>query len=713
MTSLKLACRLAFSSDVRQRWRQFGILVSSAIAALVLLGGIALVHVARVSDQRVVARSPVEATSSDRAVLESSTRALVISGRDDLGQFPVIWLEPRPGHEHDRHAIPPGLSAMPGPGEGVLSPGLVARGFTAEDFGLHSSSVGRGPRGSIGADGLTTGSEGWIYARPAVGRTLGLGGSLTLLEGYETSGVRSANRVNQETVLEVPSAAAASVGLLWLVIAPALYLALGAARSLSALRLERSGTLVRLGIASWRIRGLLALETVALGGPGLVVGATLWFAIGERITTMPLTGVTLLPDALATPWLLNAGALMALAAMIGISGMIGSLDDGARRRGRRRPHPLHVLPLLSAVGMMAASRVATPMSPQSAGLLFGGVILCVASLPLALPWLALAAGAGLARRSRPGPWLAGRRLTFDAITLARPAATVAALVLIAGAAFAIYGRITGGADDPREGRSLQGRVAQLDWRDERPDDMVWARLQLAGLVTARTGQGASGEPVAIVDHCGDAARALGARGDSWCRSGATFSDRGREEFRTATHYEPVTTDHAARVSDYSLLLLSDRSIDQREVMKALAPRLPAVNVSGNGASAPYLPVGWLIAGWVLASLVLSAAVIREIGDRALAALNQDTVIRALGLSAREVGSVHRWSILIPVLVALPVGYLAAVVFALYGNYLGFTLYYLGRVTIVSAAVALTVLITLHLVFAIHRRTVPSEARPPG
>jgi hypothetical protein len=94
---------------------------------------------------------------------------------------------------------------------------------------------------------------------------------------------------------------------------------------------------------------------------------------------------------------------------------------------------------------------------------------------------------------------------------------------------------------------------------------------------------------------------------------------------------------------------------------------------------------------------------------ALTSLTSDSISRALGLSATEVAAVHRWAILTPVGLALPVGYAAAVVFALYGHHLGFTLYYLGRITVVSLAVAVTTFLTLLAVFEIHRRTLAWEA----
>jgi len=703
MTLFSLAWRLAFSHDVRQRWRQLSVIVATCVASAFILLGVAVTSASMVSDNKILARSPAIAEEPSGAVLDAAPRGLVISEREDLSQFPVLWLQPRPGQESNPVAVPPGLSDLPGPGEGVLSPGLIARGYAPEDFGLKPSQVGLGPGGAIGEEGLTTQSEGWIYARPPAGRTLGEGGILLPLSGY-VDGADADNRLNLETVPELPSGATSLVGAIWLIAGPALLLALGSARSMSALRLQRASTLNRLGIAEWRVRTLLGVETVLLAGTGAVGGVVLWLTVGQFAESVTLTNVRLLPRALAISPVLIAATTALVVGTVGIVGMSGSMSAGRSAAPRREPRFWHLVPLGVSIAMMMASRLATPMSGAAAYLLFGGVVLCMASLPLATPLLAQAAGRRLVENSRPGVWLAGRRLTRDPVTLARPAAAVGALVLIAGAAFAIYGRITAGTEDlDQPSRMMSGQVAQVNWRDERPEDVDWAIRQLPELLAAPTGVNADGSPVVILSDCWSAADAVTIGREAWCSSRKSFSDSGYEAFRAITHFEPLVGRGDAQVDSFNLLLLSQSVIDQREVMRALAPQLPAVNTSSNAPSAPYVPVGWLIAGWVLASLLLCAAIIREVGDRALDTLSRDSAARALGLNNSEMRTVHRWSILTPLVVSVPAGYVAAIAFAIFGHSLGFTIYYVGRITLVAGLVALLAIVTVQTVFHIHRR----------
>lgn len=707
MTVMKLASRLAFSRDLRQRWRQLSVVGSSFLATAVLLLGVAVWQAAEGADDAIARRSPVMAERPGDAVLDASPRGLVIEGRSDLGQVPVMWLEPRPGHESDPVAVPPGLRALPGPGEGVLSAGLVQRGLTPADFGLRASTAGTGRGGAIGDDGLATRSEGWIYARPSEGRTLGVGGTLLPLRGYLTDGPGAENRLNQETFPDLPSGSAAMVGVLWLVVGPALYLALGAARSLSELRLSRSATLFRLGVASRRIRAVLAMETALLSLVGSCAGLLLWLWAGQTAKSVPLTGTTVLPGALRMSpiaALILAGAFVICVAIVGSVGDIRAGRNSPRRRSLRR---WHVLPLLASIAAMVASRAASPMSGASAYLLFGGVILCLASLPLAVPFLVQRASAALTNSQRPHVWLAGRRLQFDPATFARPAAAVAALVLIAGAAFAIHGRITGSEPDHGGGGVVgTGHIGQVNWRDERPGDIDWAAKQLSPVVASPTGTDRAGARVAVVNDCPSISDVMGASRQDWCTPHRNFTERGVRDFLAATHLSPRVTPAAdVRLDGYNLLLLSTSRIDQKQVMRALTPRLPAVNTTSDDRSTRFVPVGWLIAGWVLASMLLCAAVIREVGDRALASLRRDHAVERLGLDRAEVDAVHRWSILMPVAVAAPVGYVSAVVFALLGYHLGFTVKYLGRITAITVGVWAVATCTLLLVLYLHRKTV--------
>lgn len=721
MTGLKLAWRLAFSRDVRQRWRQVSVLVTASAAALLMLLGVGIVHAARASDDRIAARSPLWASSIEAAPLQVSLRGLTLV--EENYQFPVVWLQPSAGHENNPEIVPPGLDRLPAPGEGVLSPGLLARGYAAEDFGLKPSTAGSGEDGTIGLQGLSSTSEGWIYARPPAGRTLGTGGALLPLQGYGPGNAKA----SLETLPQVPSARAAVMGVAWLLVAPALLLLIGGARALSHVRDQRARVLLQLGISPLRIRLLLATETALLAGAGAIAGLSVWLVWLSRVRKMPLTGAELKPDALAYPWpyaVLLTVAVIGLAATCTAAGRISG-------HGHRKVRPVrkwHAVPFVIALLMMALSRVVPPFTTSAELLLFGGLLLTMGALPLALPVAVAGMGRVFGRSGRAPVWLAGRRLSLRAATLSRPAAAVGLLVFIAGGAFALYGRMV--QPDTQSLADAPLSRFTVNWRDERPGDFDYIAEQLSSMQVIpiispdeappggdrnAKGADADGLPIAVFADCQQLESAVRPLDLTACSRDGAISQGFLEQFRALTNLTPaLAADVRIATSPDQVLLLGAESVTSRQVMQALAPGLPAVNIGKLAPSnASTERLGWLVLGWVAASLILSAALLREVGDRALAALEEDEHLHRLGLSPREIDRTQRWTLLPPVLVAIPAGYAGAVGFALFGFYLGFTTRYVARITAVALAVGVIAAASLALAFYIHRRIVSSEARPPS
>ena len=69
--------------------------------------------------------------------------------------------------------------------------------------------------------------------------------------------------------------------------------------------------------------------------------------------------------------------------------------------------------------------------------------------------------------------------------------------------------------------------------------------------------------------------------------------------------------------------------------------------------------------------------------------------------------VQRWTLLGPLIAAVPLGYSGAVAYAVMGNELGYTIRSLGPITVVAAAAGLLAA----LVMAIAFRLAPNSSRP--
>lgn len=687
----RLAWRLAFSSDVRQRWRQVSVIAAVFIATAMMLLAAGVVHAAAVSDARILGRSPLWAQTQDDARLRISARGLVMDGR----QFPVVWLEPAPGHENDPDIVPPGLTRLPAPGEAVLSPGLAHQGLTARDFGLRPSTAGNGPDGTIGATGLSTSSEGFLYVRPTPGRTLGTGGALLLLRGYTGRG----EKADLETFPELPSLQAALVGVTWLLLGPSLILMLGAARAMSRVRDERARTLWRLGVTPARVRSLLAIETMFLALTGALPALLGWFLAGAHLRSLPLTRTTLLPGALHLPWWAPPLVTAAVLGATVLGAVVGRIAGRTLARDSRTIRPWHAVPLATAFLMMIVTQWLPWESPARPYLLFGGLLLTFAALPAGLPVL-VARTAGLLGRARhPAIWLAGRRLALRTANLSRPAAAVGVLVFVAGAAFALYARLI--EVEPNATADVPLTRFIVNWRDARQGDLTLVRQELSQLHVAPL----IGENTAMFTSCDDLTQAITPLALHPCGLDGRLDDQFINQFSRLTGTTPQIGPHPPQAVS-GVLLLSGEDLSERDIMQALAGSFPAVNITripGTKLTAAAGLPAWTIAGWVIATLILMTALLREIGDRALTALQDDGQLTRLGLTQEEIDRIHRWTLLPPIALAIPIGLVGAIAFALIGYQLGFTVAYLNRISVVALTAGVVATTTLALVFRTHRR----------
>ncbi len=113
----------------------------------------------------------------------------------------------------------------------------------------------------------------------------------------------------------------------------------------------------------------------------------------------------------------------------------------------------------------------------------------------------------------------------------------------------------------------------------------------------------------------------------------------------------------------------------------------------------------MLFGWTLATLTLVSALIREIGDRGLAAMTDTPSLLRLGLRQEEVESSYKWTLIPPLVIAIPVGFAGAVFFALLGYELGVTVGNLTRISVVAAIAGALAVVTFASVMRLQRRFV--------
>lgn len=690
MLTLKLAWGLAFSRDPRQRWRQVSVVTAAFVATLTLLVAASVAQSTWISDTHRIARTPVLATSGQKPAFYWDLR---FASRHDQ-QFPITWLEPGTGSPP-----PPGLRSWPEPGSIVLSPGLVSEGVTASDFGLAASHVGTGVDGAIGDEGVKAASEAFAYATPATGRSI-----RDRAEGMSawgsTQGVESFDGFRP-----LPTFNEAGVTLLWAMVAPALFLLGGAARSTSTLRRERSRSLYRLGLRTSTLRIILAVEAMMLAAAGALPSAALWTLLSPYVDRLPLTNTTLLPGTLVLPISVTLAVLTVAIAVVGIGSAIMRIASARVATVSRPPAAWSVIPLCFAIAMMIGAAALDVRSPSRAPVLFGGMLLALAGIPLGLPYLTARLGSVLARRTRPATWLAGRRLETRSIGLSRPAAAIAALIFISGSAVALYDRMEQSRAPVPHAGSLAGY--DLGWSDPRAGDLAAVTRAFPGDIVI---------PVVndrlLLPNC-DAVRAAVAitgvapRGCG-TRPGAVppgLASQVRRQIGSPVAIEPTT----GLVTRRAYVLQREQG-DEMAAMRSLAGVLPAPNVEPfySNSRSSGTTRHWIIAGWSVACLLLVLALLRDICDRVFLSLREDTAIIKIGLPEKDLAAVQRWSLVPPLGLAIPIGVTGAVAFALVGNQLGITIANLVRISAVGLGTGVLASVGMFCVYHLHRRITRAE-----
>lgn len=669
----RVARGLALSKQPQHRWRQFSLAVGGFFAALAVLAGLGVTHAGMIAGAHAQSRHPAVAEQPGDVVrLHLSARAVVLP---DVGQVPVVWLEPKEGHQGSTEVIPPGLDALPAPGEAVLSPGLLARGISAEDLGFVSAQ-----QQTIHDAGLISRSEGFIYARPALDRTLGEEGAVIPLVGY----VPSQAAVPLETITDVPLILGAVSGAAWMLWVPALYLLAGSARAQSMVREERARVLWSLGVAPRAIRAVVALETILVTAAGALPALLLWQGWGRHLTELPLNDAVLLPGAMRTPWWWSVLAALIVCGAAALLALTQPVLPRPLKQRLRRGNRWGLVPFGLAVLLMGLSPLA--LGPTGLWLLFAGLFLTLLSLPLAVPSLTRFVTPQLSRLDHPSVWLAGRRLALRTRTLTRPAVVVAALVFVAGSAYALLAGMGQGVIEPMSG---ERNVWTVSWRDPQAGDFEIIQSRAPQDVAVAALQPLREDPVGeempesmgtlYFDGCAEVTQTLGS-GTACTQGSKAF---GYDIVSAIPKTDPVEP-------FYQVLISAPRTWTELDLLP-LFEGFPAPNASQLQGDSEFMHPGvdWMSTGWAAATLLLILAMAREIGDRSRSAVREDDVLVRAGLSPREAARTSGTAVLLPVLVALPLGYFAALVFALRGFGLGITAFNFGLISAVALAAALT------------------------
>ncbi|WP_030104547.1 ABC transporter permease, partial [Actinoalloteichus caeruleus] len=420
LRDLALGVRLALTG--RTPWGRMGLSAAGIALGVTALFAVAtLPEIIGLREERDAARAPVavhelsDAEGVPAAAL-AATSASTRFQNERIRGFYVTDVGPE-------SPLPPGVDALPGPGEIVISPALREL-LAAPEGELLRPRFPERVVGEIGPEGLTGPSDLYFYAgaeRPMVQSDVVVG-----FGGYDRIGTLS-------PILWVSYAVGTGA-----ILVPVVVFVANATRLAEFSRIRRLAALRLLGADRHQIRRLAVGEALLGTALGLLVGALLFAVARAWLTSLPIVEGGLFPDDIRpNPWILAVVVvglpLLAVGSALFATRRVAVEPLGAARAGAAEPRQLgwRAVPLLLGLvgmalvnwGMLSGSNDFAPL------LLTTSVVLMLASIPALLPWIVerLVGGA----RGGPVAWqLAVRRLQLDSSTASRSVSSVA--VVLAG-----------------------------------------------------------------------------------------------------------------------------------------------------------------------------------------------------------------------------------------------------------------------------------------
>jgi hypothetical protein len=346
--------------------------------------------------------------------------------------------------------LPPGIPALPGPGEMTVSPELGKRlhALPAAQLG---DRFGARATGALGEDALEYPEQlvALVGHDPA-----SMPEGAMPMNGFHTQGL------GPDPLLQLLS----GVGVVVLLV-PSLVLVASSARLTAARRERRLAALRLAGATPGQVTGMVAAETALSAVGGALLGLAVTPVLNSLASLVPWDGGTWQVSDFALPFgvtaliVLAVPALVLLAAMAGLRRVVSTplVAAGSHTRKPLRWWRLLALP---ATGLVFLAGISSARDEGETGILLAGLFLTILSAALVGPWVTSAIGGTFVRGWRkPAGLLAGRRLRDDPKGAYRASAGVVLAVFVGSMALTLlpsFEAMGGG------GRSFQDSVLYVE-----------------------------------------------------------------------------------------------------------------------------------------------------------------------------------------------------------------------------------------------------------
>jgi len=550
---IRLGVRLTFGGGRDALVRLAVISAAVAIGVTLLLTAIAGVNAVHSQNQRYAwletglapdsfADAPV--TTGDGSVQSDPlwwASAYDYFDNTDIGRIDVAGTGPN-------SPIPPGIDRLPEAGEFFASPAMAELIESVPARELADRYPGR-QVGTIGDDALPD---------PDI---------LLIVIGHDPDELSQQPRAQQVTNISATSPndcdqCNAGIGInnngiiLILTVAGAalifpVMIFIGAATRLSAARREERFAAMRLtGATPRQITVLASVESAIAALFGTFAGFAFFYALRPAIASIPFTGARFFPDDLALGGLQIAVVIVAvpvgaaLAARVALRRVQISPLGVTRRTTPAPPRAWRLIPLVAGIAELACLAIAGPpdTSGAQAAVYLLGVLLIMAGLVIAGPWLTMVSARVLAGRTgRLAGLIAGRRLSDNPHAGFRAISGLVLALFIGSGAIGTITTVVASKDAGTESGAL------VQWfhspLDQRPTAVTTATTDeldavdgVTGIAVIRTTGNTDGPEPHWLTSCSDLAAAplLGR-----CPAGAEVANV-RPHFGTAVVNEVVS-----------------------------------------------------------------------------------------------------------------------------------------------------------------------------
>ncbi|ALG07281.1 ABC transporter permease [Kibdelosporangium phytohabitans] len=396
------------------------------LGVAVLLCATAVPHMLDARGDRSAARNIITSADSAQDPLPGVDPVHVVQRNDEyrgegVGGVLVETTGPRAPHA-------PGVDRLPGPGEAVLSPGLVRLLDSPEGELLRPRFTQR-VIGTIGDAGLTGPNELYFY--------IGSGDASVLPTAHLVSEFGKQQQNRELTTLQRLLVVLGATSFL----IPVIVFVATSTRLAASVRDRRLAALRLIGASGTQVRRIAAGEAFIGAIAGLFVGAGLFLlvrALVPRITVAAFGGGIFAAD-VRPDWLMTVviiAGLPALAVGVAILSLrrtiIEPLGVVRQASGTRRGLWWRLLPPVAGGALVLIS------TDEQQVPLIAGITLLLTSVPVLLPWIVERLTRRVDGGWSPALQLAVRRLQMDSGTAARVVAGVAVVLAGSIALQAVY-----------------------------------------------------------------------------------------------------------------------------------------------------------------------------------------------------------------------------------------------------------------------------------